>query len=140
MVGEIFRQRRGHDAFADIGLDQHMLLAVRLERAVDRPDVKRRMRPGRLREILDDAGNAVVAFDQKHVARLNDGAKMFRIARRERLKPDSFVLKISGNQLSDRVEHEAHDRSPGGSSWAASPPAYGRRKHFQFSSCNGRTK
>jgi hypothetical protein len=39
---------------------------------------------------------------------------MLRVAWRKGLEPDSFVLKVSGDQLSDRVEHEAH-RSPGGS-------------------------
>ena len=112
-----------------------MLLAVRFERAVDRSDKQRGMRPRRLREILDDAGNAVVAFDQQHVARLHDVAQMLGIARRKRFEPDSFVLKISGNQLSDRVEHEAHDRSPSGSFWPLFCPLYLRHKRFQFSSC-----
>ena len=67
---EIFRQRRRHHAFADIGLDQDVRLAVGGDAAGDRPDIERRMRPGRLGQIFDDAGNVVVALDQEHVAGL----------------------------------------------------------------------
>ena len=76
VIGEIFRQRRRDHAVADIGLDQHMRLAVWFLRAVDRTDIERGMRPGRLGQVFDDAGDAVVAFDQQHVARLDDAAQM----------------------------------------------------------------
>ena len=112
VIGEIFRQRCGGDAFADIGLDQHMLLAIGLTGAVDRPDIKCGMRPGRLRQIFDDAGNPVVAFDQQHVAGLDDAAQVLRIAWRERLIARNFLLQVARDQLADGVEHYAHSKLP----------------------------
>ena len=56
------------------GLDQRVRLAVRGGAVVERTDIERRMRPGRLGEILDDAGNVIVAFDQQHVAGPSDAA------------------------------------------------------------------
>jgi hypothetical protein len=69
MEAEIFGERRRHHAFADIGLDQDVRLAVVCGAAQHRPDMKRRVRPGRLDKIFDDAGNVVVAFDQENIAR-----------------------------------------------------------------------
>jgi hypothetical protein len=57
-----------------------MRLAVGFVGAVDRADVKRAMRPGGLRQVFDDAGDAVVAFDQQNVARLDDAAQMLGVA------------------------------------------------------------
>ncbi len=68
--------------------------------------------PGRLRQILDDAGDAVVAFDQQHVAGLDQSAQPLRIAWRERLIARHLLLEIARDQLADRVEHEAHDGLP----------------------------
>ena len=102
MIGKIFRHRRRGDALADFGLDQDMRFAVGLGCAVDRPDIERGVRPGRLREIFDDAGNAAVAFDQQHIARFDDAAQMLRIARRERLVARHLLLQVAGNQLADR--------------------------------------
>src|SRR6202022_3247991 len=85
---------------------------VSLLGAADRSDIERGMRPGRLREIFDDAGNAVVAFDQEHIAGLDDAAQVLRIAGRERLVARHLLLKVAGNQLADRIEHEAHDAIP----------------------------
>ncbi|ODM82993.1 hypothetical protein A6452_18650 [Bradyrhizobium elkanii] len=112
VVGEIFRQRRGGHALADIGLDQHMLFAVRLERAVDRSDKQRGVRPGRLREVFDDAGNPVVAFDQQHIAGLHDAPQMVRVARRERLVTGNFFLKVPRDPFTDGIEHYAHGFPP----------------------------
>jgi len=55
MEAEIFGKRRRYHAFTDIGLDQHVRLAVFRDPAEDRPNIERRVRPGRLGEILDDA-------------------------------------------------------------------------------------
>src|SRR5262249_19002803 len=109
VIAEIFRQRRRDHAVADIGLDQHMRLAVVLLRAVDWPDIERGMGPGGLGQVLDDAGNAVVAFDEQDVARLDDAAQIFRIARRERLIARYLLLEIAGKQLADPIEHYAHN-------------------------------
>ena len=97
----IFRQRRADHALADIGLDQHQRLAVRGVAVADRPDIERGMRPGRLREILDDAGDVVVAFDQQHVAGLERGAQRLRIARREGLVALRRLLQIAGDGSPD---------------------------------------
>src|SRR5260370_15432201 len=89
-----------------------MRLAVGLLGAVNRSDIERGMRPGGLRQILDDTGDPVVAFDQQHIAGLDDSAQMFRVARRERLIARHLLLKVAGNQLADRIEHDAHDAIP----------------------------
>ena len=89
-----------------------MRLAVGLGRAVDRADKERRMRPGGLRQVFDDAGNPVVALDQQDVAGLDDAAQMFRIARRERLIARHLLLKVARDQLADGIEHDAHDNLP----------------------------
>ena len=91
-----------------------MRLAVRFRCALDRPDKQRCMRPGRLREIFDDTGNPVVAFDQENVTGLYHAAQLFRIARRERLVARQLLLEIAGNQLSNRIEHRAHEPLPSG--------------------------
>src|SRR4051794_6034923 len=91
------------------------------------------MRPGRLREIFDDAGNTVVAFDQEHVALLDDPAQILGIAGRERLIARHFLLKVAGDQLANGVEGDAHDLSSPRPSWPFFF-AYHRRKALQFSS------
>ena len=75
MEAGIFRQRCGDHALADIGFDQDQRLAVGGGAIADRPDIERGVRPGRLREIFDDAGDVVVAFDQQHVAGLASVAR-----------------------------------------------------------------
>ncbi len=91
-----------------------MRFAVSLGCPVDRADIERGMRPGGLREILDDAGNPVVAFDQQDVALLDNAPQMFRVARRERLIARHFLLKVARDQLADGIEHCAHFFPPGG--------------------------
>src|SRR5215813_188737 len=86
-----------------------MRLAVLLLRALDRADIERGMGPGRLGQIFDDAGNAVVAFDEQDVARLDDAAQLFRIAGCKRLIARHLLLKVAGNKVADHVEHDAHD-------------------------------
>jgi hypothetical protein len=108
VIGKILRQRRRRHALADIGFDQDMRLAIGFHRAVDRADIKCGMRPGRLRQVFDDAGNPVVALDQQHVALLDDTPQMFGVARRERLIARDFLLKVARNQLADGIEHGAH--------------------------------
>src|ERR1700738_2920353 len=89
-----------------------MRLAVGLGRAIDRADKKRGVRPGGLREVLDDAGNPVVAFDQQDIAGLDQATEMFRIARRERLIARDFLLQVAREQLADGIEHNAHETLP----------------------------
>ena len=68
-------KRHGDNAGIEIGLDQNQRLALAGLAIADAADKQRGMRPGRLRQILDDAGNVIVAFDQQHVARLQGGAQ-----------------------------------------------------------------
>ena len=91
-----------------------MRLAVGLFRAVDRADKKRGMRPGRLRQIFDDAGNAVVALDQHDVAGLDDAPQMFGVAWRERLVAGYFLLEVPRDQLADGIKHYTHNTHPPG--------------------------
>jgi hypothetical protein len=72
------------------------------------------MRPGGLGEVLDDAGNPVVAFDQHDITGLDDAAQMLRVARRERLIARHFLLEVPRDQLADGIEHYAHDFFPQG--------------------------
>jgi hypothetical protein len=65
---QIFRQRRRHDSFFDIGFDQDMGFGLGFW-ADHRPDVQRRMRPSRLSEIFDTAGDTAFALDQQNIAR-----------------------------------------------------------------------
>src|SRR6266705_7140452 len=99
MVRKIFRKRRRGHALVDIGLDQHMSLAVGLRHAVDRTDIERGMRPGGLREIFDDAGYPVVAFDQQDIALLDNAAQMLRVAGRERLIARYLLLEVARDEL-----------------------------------------
>jgi hypothetical protein len=61
-----------------------------------------------LSQILDDTGNVVVAFDQKHVAALERMAQCVRIARRERFIVVHRLLQITGDEPPDSIEHCAH--------------------------------
>ncbi len=108
VIGIIFRERYGGDALADIRLDQDMRLAIGLRRAIDRADIERGMRPCRLREIFDDAGDAVVAFDQQHVAGLDQAAQPLWIARRKGFIAWHLFLEVAGDDLADGIEHKAH--------------------------------
>src|SRR4029077_6719180 len=92
--------------------DQHMRLAVGLGRSVDRTDEERSMRPGRLREIFDDSGNAIVALDEQHVARLDDIAQMTGVGGCEGLVTRHFLLEIESDPLANGIEHYAHDTCP----------------------------
>jgi hypothetical protein len=65
-----------------------------------------------LRQVFDDAGDAVVAFDQQHVAGLDDAAQMLGIARGKRLIARDFLLQVARNHLADRIEHYAHETPP----------------------------
>src|SRR4029450_8608548 len=112
--------------------DARMWLPIGLASDIDRPDIERGMRPGRLRQILDDAGNPVVAFDQQHVARLDDAAEMFGIAWRKRLVARNFLLQVARDPLADSIEHYAHTTPP--AVWNRFFPPYHGRKLLQFSS------
>src|ERR1700680_2134872 len=85
-----------------------MRLALARGAPLDRPDVERGMRPGRLRQVLDDAGNAVVAFDQQHVARPERRAQPIGVARRERLVAAQRLFQITCDRTAETVEHPAH--------------------------------
>ena len=108
MKAGIFRQGCCDHAFADIGFDQHQRLAVRGGAIADRPDIKRGMRPGRLRQVLDDAGNVVVAFDEDHVAGLERCEQRRGIGRREGLVALRRLFQIAGENAPDSVRHETH--------------------------------
>jgi hypothetical protein len=90
-----------------------MRLAVGLASAIDRADIERAVRPGGLREVFDDAGDAVVALDEQDIAGLDDTAQMFGVAGGERLIARDFLLQVARNQLADSVEHYAHQTPPG---------------------------
>jgi hypothetical protein len=87
MKCRIFRKRRGHDPLAQVGLDQHMRAAVGGALVEARSDIECGMRPGRLREVFDDAGDAGIAFHQQDVARLQHGFERSGIACRKGLDP-----------------------------------------------------
>ena len=70
------------------------------------------MRPGGLGQILDDARDVIVAFDQKHVAGPERSRQRARIARRERLVARDGLLQIPGNHLPEAIEHATHDGFP----------------------------
>ena len=91
-----------------IGFYQIARLALGRYAARDRPDIKRRMRPGRLREIFDDAGNVVAALDQQDIAGLDAGAQRRGIRRRERLVAIGRLLQIAGDQAADAIENPCH--------------------------------
>src|SRR5579859_4977172 len=91
-----------------------MRLAILLLCALDRTDIERGMGPGRLGQVFDDARDAVIAFDEQDVARRDDTAQIFRIARRERLIARYLLLKVTGNHLADHIERDAHDALPPG--------------------------
>ena len=63
---QMLRQWRRHDTLVDIGYDQDVGLVLGCG-ARHRLDVQRLMRPGRLSEIFDAAGNATFALDQQNV-------------------------------------------------------------------------
>src|SRR6185312_15299419 len=79
----------------------------------DRPDIERGVRPGRLREILDDAGDVVVAFDEKDVAGLERCTQRPGVARRERLVADRRLLQVMRDDAPDPLDDDAHDVHPG---------------------------
>ena len=89
-----------------------MRLAIDLLRTLDRPDIKRGMRPGGLRQVFDDAGNPVVALDQQHIALLDHSAQMLGVAGRERLVPRHLLLKVACDHLAYGIEHNAHTGIP----------------------------
>src|SRR4051794_40849162 len=70
------------------------------------------MRPGRLGQVFDNTGNAVVALDQKHVAGLDVVAQVVGIARREWFIAGQLLLEVAGNQLADLIEYDTHDGTP----------------------------
>jgi hypothetical protein len=108
----VFRQGSRDHALAEIGFDQDQRLAFRRLAVADAADEQGGMRPGRLRQILDDAGNVVVALDQQHVARLQSRAQGRWIARRIGLVALHRLLKIAGDHAPDAVEHKAHSPRP----------------------------
>ena len=84
------------------------------------------MRPGRLGQVFDDAGDVIVALDQEHVAGLQRLAQRVGIARRERLIAVNRLLQIAGDQPPNAIEHPAH--------WSRDLPACARfcRVFFLF--------
>ena len=76
------------------------------------------MRPGRLGQIFDDAGDVIVAFDQQHVAWFQRLAQRVRIARRERLIAVYRPIQITDDDPPDSIEHPAHGASQRGAPWS----------------------
>src|ERR1700704_6343031 len=66
------------------------------------------MRPSRLSQIFDAAGNTTFALDQQNITGSKGVAQGRRIVRSERLTVVGRLLQ-PGNQTSDIVEHPAHD-------------------------------
>lgn len=85
LAGEGCQVHRTH-ALGDIGLDEAAAFAVgaRALAVADQriTDIQRRVRPGRLREVLDGGGEAARAFDQQHVGRLQAGRQAGQVGRR----------------------------------------------------------
>src|SRR5262249_2738792 len=108
----VFRQRNRHHAVFDVRLDEAMRIALLAGPAEHRADMERRMRPGGLGQVLDDAGNMVVALDQQHVAGLQGIAQRRGLARREGLVAERRPLQIPGHRAPDAVHDLSHDRIP----------------------------
>ena len=70
VVELVLRQRRRDAALPEVDLDQAQRLAVRRDPAERVADVERRVRPGRLGQVLDRHRDPAVALDEQHVARL----------------------------------------------------------------------
>jgi len=92
----IFGQRRGNNTLSKIGLDQDQRFAFGRRAIANRADIQRRMRPGGLGEVLDDAGDVIVSFDQEHVARLQGRAESIGIRWRKRLVALHGLFEIVG--------------------------------------------
>jgi hypothetical protein len=108
----IFRQRRRVDADAEFGFDQRVRLAVIGITAAERTDIECGVRPGRLREVFDDAGNLVVALDQQHVAGPERSGQRGRVARRERLIAGDRALQVAGEQPPNMINRTSHNGVP----------------------------
>jgi hypothetical protein len=63
----IFRKRRGNDTLANLGLNKHVRVAVWRTSVGNPSDVKRGVRPIRLRQIFDYARNMAVPLDQQNI-------------------------------------------------------------------------
>jgi hypothetical protein len=70
------------------------------------------VRPGRLREVLDDAEDVVVVFDQQHVAGPQNRAQGAGLGRCERLVAVRWFFQITGKNLPDAVDNSTHRRFP----------------------------
>src|SRR2546426_6480129 len=89
---------RAH-AFLDIGLDQNFGLGARGLRESLVADEERRVRPGRLRQVLDRDADARVALDQQHVAGAQRRGEKLVAVRRDLRALAYRLRKISGNAL-----------------------------------------
>ena len=73
------------------------------------------MRPSRLGEVFDDAGNVVIALDQQHVAGSQRLAQRLGIARRKRLVAGNGLVQVAGDHAPNSIEHPAHGGLPAAS-------------------------
>src|SRR5260370_785952 len=96
MVRGIFRKRRRHDALADFGLDEHVGFPVMRLGPIDRPYIKRGVRPRRLCQVPDDASNPAITLHQADVSRLK-----VRCSRRPEM--DSQALTSRGRAYSSKI-------------------------------------
>src|ERR1700730_9210856 len=101
----LFRHRRRYDAFAELSLDQHVRLAVRSVDANERADIEGGVRPRRLGQVFDNAGEVAVALDQKDITRLERFPQCRRIAGRERLISLHRLFQIPTNRPRYMAEH-----------------------------------
>ena len=67
-------------------------------------DIERRVRPSRLREVLDRGRDFLVALDQQHVARDQDATKRLRVGRRVGLVARGLGLQAPGQIAAEPVE------------------------------------
>src|SRR5258706_15530917 len=106
----IFGQWGEDDAFAKFGLDENGRIIG--ARPGLRADVKRRVRPRRLRDVLDEGADAQVALDEQHVAGLQHGSKLSRGIRdrgREIGNGPAEIVSEPSAQCLPQSEASVHD-------------------------------
>src|SRR5271166_4020431 len=117
----IFRGRRGEHAMLNISLDQNMRFTRWLAPARNRPDIKRRVGPARLREIFDRRRDAGVARDKNDVARPQRAQEGAWIGGRQRHKVFYGLSQVArepaaeplGDPISEaRIRGQYHRQNP----------------------------
>jgi hypothetical protein len=112
VIAVILGKRGRHAPLAEIDLDQH----VRVWRIGWSDDgiahVERRMRPGRLCQILDGRRQPVAAGDEQHVRRAQAAPEGCRVRRYKRLVPGDLLpqprAKLSAEPVQRGVDCGCH--------------------------------